>query len=141
MNDFDKDDQDWIKNNVPESEIEAQSNLPEAPASVTIRGYFKGYSVLITNRDPKVNVAPLLAKAMNGITWMIENGFKPSWNNETNSKSSSTPKIEVKTKPCEQCGGTRKLVEGVSKGKRWAGWFCQNEVSHCPVEWIPLNKK
>ncbi len=65
---------------------QGKDKQPEAPASVTIKGYFKGFSVLITNRDPAVAVAPLLAKAINGINWMAENGFKPSWNEDTNVK-------------------------------------------------------
>jgi len=142
MNDFDKDDADWIKNNVPESPGNNEpeiSGLPEAPVSINVRGYYKGFSVQITKRNAKGVVE--LEKIITAIDNMIKNGFKPSWNDDTNGKSSSTPKVEVKTKPCEQCGGTRKLVEGVSKGKRWAGWFCQNKVSHCSVEWIPLGKK
>lgn len=70
-----------------EAEFEAdQKKSTESPASVTIKGYYKGYSVLITNRDPEVAVAPLLAKAINGINWMVENGFLPSWNTDTNAK-------------------------------------------------------
>ena len=57
-----------------------KANLPEAPASVTIRAFYKGYSVLLTNRDENVRMRPLLRKAINAINWMDLNDFKPSWN-------------------------------------------------------------
>ena len=57
-----------------------KANLPEAPASVTIRAFYKGYSVLLTNREESVRMRPLLRKAINAINWMDLNDFKPSWN-------------------------------------------------------------
>jgi hypothetical protein len=65
--------------------LEEKKQLPEAPVSVTIRGYYKGYSVLATKRDT-TPLMPLLQDSMKAIDWMIENGFKPSWADDTNNK-------------------------------------------------------
>lgn len=133
MSDLPQEDQEWLNENV-----ESPSEQPEAPASVTIKGYYKGFSVLITNRDPKVSVSPLLAKAINGINWMVENGFKPSWNDNTNGNAL---KKEVKTQGCPKCGGTRTLREGISAktGKKWSGWFCSNP--ECKPEFVNYASK
>lgn len=63
------------------------TTLPEAPASVTIKGFYKGYSVLLTNRDEEIPMSPLLKKAIKAIDWMVENGFKPSWDEKPASSS------------------------------------------------------
>lgn len=123
-------------------EVADEVSLPEAPASVTFRVYYKGCSILATSRDVNTPLAPLVEKAMKGIDWALDNGCKPSWNEETNGKVNGTatpPKVE-KTKKCDHCGGTRTLKVGVSKaGKRWAGWLCDNRESDCPPEWVNLN--
>lgn len=69
-----------------------QINLPEAPVSVTVRGFYKGYSVLLTNRDPNVQLGPLLSKAIEAIDWMEENGWHPSW--EEKPKAQAQPADE-----------------------------------------------
>ena len=66
--------------------------LPEAPESVTIRSYYKGYSVLLTKRHADVKALPLLESAMRAIDWMEANGFKPSWD-------VVVPANEIKTVP------------------------------------------
>ena len=73
-----------------------KANPPEAPASVTIRGYYKGYSVLLTNRDESVKMSPLLKKAMIAIDWMENNDFKPSWDDKPKPASSG---VNQKTCP------------------------------------------
>lgn len=74
----------------------AKTDLPEAPASVTIRGYYKGYSVLLTNRDEGVSMSPLLKKAIIAIDWMENNDFKPSWDDKSKATS---PGADKKTCP------------------------------------------
>lgn len=64
----------------------------EANMSSTVRGYYKGYSVLLTMRDPSVEAAPLLEKSMAAIDWMEEQGFKPSWADDSSSQPKSSPK-------------------------------------------------
>ena len=107
----------------------------EAPASVTIRGYYKGYSVLVTNRDPATDTFPLVQKAIKAIDWMIENGFKPSWADPVAPKI--TPMADNIVK-CEICGQPAELKSGVTNGRNWSGIFCTITKDH--VKWIP-NKK
>lgn len=122
------DDEKWMKESL-------EPDLPEAKASITVRGYYKGFSVLITKRNAEGEVE--LDNVMAAIDNMVAKGFKPSWAEETNGKH--TPPIPLKTKPCETCGGTRTFKEGVSKaGKKWAGWFCEN--SQCAPEWASTSK-
>jgi negative regulator of genetic competence, sporulation and motility len=64
--------------------------LPEAPVSITVKGYYQGFSVLITKRNAEGKVE--LDKIISAIDNMVEKGFKPSWNEDTNKKT--TPKIE-----------------------------------------------
>lgn len=59
-----------------------KTDLPEAPVSITVRGYYKGFSVLITKRNAEGNVE--LEKVITAIDNMVAKGFKPSWNEETN---------------------------------------------------------
>lgn len=69
-------------------------NLPEAPRSISLTGYYKGFSVLVTQRDPKTSTYPLLQNAMKAIDWMIDNNFKPSWNTQTNRElMNDTPRV------------------------------------------------
>lgn len=85
----------------------------EAPASVTVRGYYKGYSVLVTNRDPATDTFPLVQKAIKAIDWMIENGFKPSWADQPDS-----PAIKPNSPSCPICGKVMVRREG-KKGDFW----------------------
>ena len=97
----------------------------EAPASVTIRGYYKGYSVLVTNRDPGTETYPLVQKAIKTIDWMAENGFKPSW----------ADKPEESAIKCETCGAPAQEKSGTSKsGKPYHGIFCTVNKDH--VRWL-----
>lgn len=100
----------------------------EAPASVTIKGYYKGYSVLVTNRDPATDTYPLVQKAIKAIDWMIENGFKPSWNEENKGSATITP-----TAKCKTCGAPAEYKSGEKNGRAWAGIFCSVNKEH--VEW------
>lgn len=56
----------------------------ESPQSISITLYYKGFSMIITKRDPSVSVIDLITESMKGIDWAIERGLKPSWNDETN---------------------------------------------------------
>jgi len=86
-------------NKKDEKEIdEIMSELPEAPVSLTIRGYYKGFSILFTKRGTDTEANELLAKSISVVDWMIEHGFKPSWNEETNGKV-HTPAVPQKKLP------------------------------------------
>ena len=84
---------------------EPNGNLPEAPTSITIKGYYKGFSVLVTRRPPTNDVE--LEKIMKAIDNMVEKGFKPSWadNREPKTDKESYPQavkkgIEETYPPC-----------------------------------------
>ncbi len=59
--------------------------LPEAPASITVKGYYKGFSVMITKRNAEGKAE--IDKITIAIENMIAKGFKPSWNEDTNGKT------------------------------------------------------
>ena len=70
-----------------DSKVPTNNHIPEAPESVTIKGYYKGYSVMLTKRDVSVKSLPLLQDAIRAIDWMEEHGFKPDWHIEPNGKA------------------------------------------------------
>jgi hypothetical protein len=73
------------KDDVEEVLRESNAYFPEAPVSITIQGYCKGFSVLITKRNGagKVEI-PEIVKTIDN---MIVKGFKPSWNEATNKQA------------------------------------------------------
>ena len=110
-----------------ESEKEKQE-LPEAPVSITVRGYYKGFSVLITKRNATGEVE--LDKIMKAIDNMVGKGFKPSWNETTN--SGIRVLSEAPTTPVPTCGvhGTPMVWKtgiGKSSGKPYAFWSCSTK--------------
>lgn len=56
----------------------------EASQSINISFYYRGFSVQITKRDPKVDIEPILLDAKAMIEKSIGLGYLPSWNPETN---------------------------------------------------------
>jgi len=109
------------------------NGLPEAPASATVRVWIDGYGVLLTMRSEKVG--DVVDKLEFIISKAKEKGWKSTWKEEGKKETK-----ETKTKEC-QCGGTKKLVTGIKGGKKWAGWFCDNEECSYSPEWINLRKK
>ena len=120
-------DEAWI-----EETLEKKSELPEAATSVTWKGYYKGFSVLVTKRDAKSSVMPLLDSAMASIEWMIEKGFQPSWNTQTNTQTNG----KIDSHACSQCGGDTEYKEGVGKtsGKPYKMYKCKVNDDH--MEWV-----
>lgn len=82
-----------------EAEAETKTILPEAPVSITVKGYYKGFSVMITKRNGE-GIADV-DKIVTAVENMISKGFKPSWNEDTNGKTlpKETP---VNTEPAKQ---------------------------------------
>ena len=70
------------------TKIQTNNHNQEAPESVTIKGYYKGRSVMLTKRDVSVKSLPLLQDAIRATDWMEENGFKPDWHTESNGRAS-----------------------------------------------------
>jgi hypothetical protein len=91
----------------------------ESPQSQSVVAYYKGFSVTVTKRDPNAKIKPLIDDAMVEIDYMIEQGFLPSWNTETNNTHLSPEKTAVShpTSPqarlCPKCGNL--LVEAKKK--------------------------
>lgn len=105
----------------------------ESPQSSSITGYYKGFSVLLTKRDAEAKVRPLIDAAMEAVDYMIEKGFKPSWNDETNGKAlgsvavTSTPKAApavttTASKPCPVPGHEGKRLFYNANGKFGPFW-------------------
>jgi len=120
-----------------EPEGESSNNLPESPASANMVCWIDGFRTQFTVRDEQVK------EVVKRIEYLINDyakpkGWKPSWKQEPEDKEEK-PKEKPKTKSCNECGGTRTLKTGVTKGKKWAAWFCENK--ECPPDWVNLSKK
>lgn len=61
-------------------EYPIDEDLPEAPMSVNVRGYYKGFSVLFTRRTKN---KPSFDDITFMVDRMIQKGFEPSWNKQT----------------------------------------------------------
>lgn len=57
--------------------------LPEAPLSIHIDAYYQGFHTGITIRAKDNSTIPV-TKITTAIELLIEKGFKPSWNQDTN---------------------------------------------------------
>jgi len=100
----------------------------ESTQSITVQFYYKGFSILLTKRDPEIEVKPLLINAMASIDWAINNDLQPSWNAETNKEAlkdnevkKSVP-VEQFEDVCENCGskkGTSKKGNRYCLAKCW----------------------
>lgn len=116
------------------------STNQEAPISVNIKAYYKGFGLQITKRDPEEKASPLLKQAMETIDWMVEHDFKPSWNEDTNKsqeQGSSPAKVLTSVKKeCATCGAEAVERKGVSKsGKPYHGIFCSTQ-NGTHTEWL-----
>ncbi len=94
---------------IDEKEVNESLALPEAPVSITVKGYFTGFSVLITKRNAEGTVdMDGIEKAINN---MISRGFNPSWNDDTNGKQ-LPKKVEVDQATCPHTNVTLKKATG-----------------------------
>ncbi len=108
----------------------------ESPQSVTVQYYYKGFSILLTKRDPDIEVKTLLKSAMDSIDWALGQGLMPSWNKQTNdevatqvyqahrttqtpNKQEASQPIEEFEKTCQKCQGEKVLNPKTGK------WFCK----------------
>ena len=114
-------------------------NYPEAPASMNVTAYYKGYKVQLTQRDPNVPLNKHMANAMTAINWMVENGFKPSWADDTNKQNgqSTMQKFDKQMGDQDNCDHVETVKQSTghnkpeNKGKyykscikcnKWMGW-------------------
>jgi len=122
---------------------EAVRELPEAPLSIHLDAYYKGFHAGITIRSEDNKSIPA-TKITSAIDNLIELGFEPSWNKATSTDHLNPDPImevtrSVNTHPCKTCGGRTEYKSGKTKtGKDWAGYFCQSDKDH--VEWQSVSK-
>jgi hypothetical protein len=98
---------------------EKEPQLPEAPVSINVRGYYKGFSVQITKRNAKGVIE--LEKIIQAVDNMIEKGFKPSWAEETNKKN-GVGLDSLPSPKCPKCGAP--MVKRTSKTTGNEFWGC-----------------
>jgi len=105
-------DAKWI-----EEKVTPVIDLPEAPGSIHIDSYLDGFHVGWTKRltDPKISKELFNIKAF--VQELKDQGFKPSWNEQTNE---ATQKPQSLGK-CSKCGAENKLS---SKGKPYCSALC-----------------
>ena len=118
-------------------------DLPEAPASMTLKVWIEGYGVMLTARDTKV--ASLLKKTETMIDYAKSHGWKNVWDTTPKAVVSQpvTPQdVSTKHQPtCPIHGKTTVWKEGVSKktGKNYAFWGCteqNDDGSYCKAKLI-----
>lgn len=101
--------------------------LPEAPASMTIKVWIRGFGVMLTARDNKVS--DLLKKTETIIEYAESHGWKNVWDKEP---TDHTPTVIPENTPkCEIHGTPMKHLEGVSKktGKPYSFWSCTEKLA------------
>lgn len=104
---------------------------PEAPESLHIDAYYKGFHVGLTKRDRTAKLKPYIDDAMEAINYLVEQGFQPSWNTEINNKNGTGGTKESSPVPktaCATCGEDATERSGVSKksGKPYNAIFCNS---------------
>lgn len=64
--------------------IDETTVLPEAPESLHIDAYYKGFHFGITKRSRTARIMPYIDDAIAAIEYMLTKDCKPSWNDQTN---------------------------------------------------------
>jgi hypothetical protein len=118
------------------------TDLPEAPVSITVRGYYKGFSVLITKRKDQMDEQEL-TKITAAIDNMEAKGFKPSWNEATNKGNGAQTAALGPKKPTEvkdaqaTCPHTQfKVLQVKKEGPNQGKWFKTCRVCSKFLGWI-----
>jgi hypothetical protein len=124
-----------LRESIDEALDEAQINtddrkeqiLPEAPASVTIKVWIKGYGVMLTARDNRVS--ELLKKTETLIDYAESHKWKNVWD-QPGTVQPVQKVIPSDTPICEIHGTPMKHLEGISKktGKAYSFWSCQEKM-------------
>ncbi len=103
--------------------------LPEAPASMTLRVWIKGYGVMLTARDEKVS--SLLKKTETMIDYAESHGWKNTWEKEV-LVTPVKPKVEDHDAPwCPTHNLPMTLRQGVSKktGRPYRFYSCTEKLA------------
>ena len=103
--------------------------MPEAPQSIHVDAYFKGFHAGFTIRkESNRMVATGETERLNN--GLIESGWKPSWNTETNNGHTDTPKSDPNAPICEIHNKPMSLKPaGISKatGKHYPAFYACSE--------------
>jgi len=100
--------------------------VPEAPMSIHIDTYYKGFHAGVTIRMMDNSVIPV-SNIMKSVDSLLASGFKPSWNEDTNNAVWTTPVVKPTVQPvapvvtvapvsvgtCPKCGSP--LVEATKR--------------------------
>ncbi len=126
-----------IKEHLDEVESKQKIDLPEAPVSITIRAFYKSYSMLITRRGDKGDMSKLIKDAATAIDWMDnQEDYDASWDTKAKPKERKV----VEGKECPKCGSevvegvkkdgsifhkcsTQKYIDGNASGCDWVDWL------------------
>jgi hypothetical protein len=88
-------------------------DLPEAPISITVKGYFKGFSALFTKRLDGDRLIPQIDGVVQLIDQLLLKGFEPSWNVDTNKAMTSSKPADLGV--CKDCGAPNAWSEKKQK--------------------------
>lgn len=113
-----------------------ENDLPEAPMSIHIDTYYKGFHSGITIRMMDNSTIPT-SRIMKVIDSLIASGFQPSWNVDTNNAHSTPTSQPAIVQPslgvCPKCGAPLKEAKtkaGMTFTKcSTNGWDKVNKVS------------
>lgn len=93
--------------------------LPEAPLSIHIDSYINGFHVGFTKRFTENNASAQILSMKAFVNMLIENGYKPSWNQDTNQKATNIPENLGK---CAKCGAPN--FKSTKTGKPYCSAKC-----------------
>ena len=112
-----------------QEELEENKDLPEAPASATVRIQTPGgFEWMLTMRTKRVGQ---LVKQIEALEDLIESkGWKvPDWQTNGRKEAQTVKKQKVETKKCPECGSTMYLrtvkKPGKNQGRKF--WSCSNK--------------
>lgn len=112
-----KDDMKLADEILDEAQINADDrndvDLPEAPASATIRFWIRGYGVLFTMRDEKVQ--PLLKKVSTIVEYAESHNWKNTWDKEGTTPIERKVKAKVNQEECNHADIGQKKSGGFNK--------------------------
>ena len=107
-----------------------EKELPEAPLSIHLDAYYKGFHAGITLRSMDNSIIPAL-RITTAIQNLIKAGFEPSWNKDTSTahltkSGASGGTTEAHKGNCRVHGVPFVHKEGISKktGKPYSFWSC-----------------
>lgn len=94
-----------------DQEMDVPANMPEAPASIHIDAYYKGFHVGLTRRYAEGNVVGKVNGIKTLIDSLVDQGFEASWNKQTSEQHKNGVQTAVVASPtapekvlCKECG-------------------------------------